>query len=308
MNLFELTRKLIDIPSVTGDEKAVGEFLKEHLETRGYQVEMQEVEADRFNIIATTGHLPRVVFSTHMDTVPPFIVSSEDETRIFGRGACDAKGIIAAQIVAAEQLRSEGIGQIGLLFTVDEEMGSLGAQIANDHQAAHETMFLINGEPTDNRLAAATKGSLRVALKSRGRAAHSAYPEQGESAIEKLLDVLSDIRSCMWPADELLGETTCNIGSINGGTRPNVIPEAAEAVLQFRLVSEAAPCAPASGTINRRSCGDRVPIGTRTYSLAYPGWFRAVHSAIYHRHSVPFKLGQGPVARAWIHPEGAYRK
>jgi len=241
MDLFELTRKLIDIPSVTGDEKAVGDFLRRHLEALGYQVEMQEAEADRFNVFATTGNPPHVVFSTHMDTVPPFIISSEDEARIYGRGSCDAKGIIAAQIIAAEQLRSEGINQIGLLFTVDEEMGSLGAQFANDRLMVQETMFLINGEPTDNRLAAATKGSLRVMLKTRGRAAHSAYPEEGESAIEKMLDVLSDIRGCVWPTDDLLGETTCNIGIINGGTRPNVIPEEAEAVLQFRLVSEAAP-------------------------------------------------------------------
>lgn len=245
MNLFELTRKLIDIPSVTGDEKAVGEFLKAHLVRLGYDVEMQEVAADRFNVIATSetgaGASPRIVFSTHMDTVPPYIVSTEDEARIYGRGACDAKGIIAAQIMAAERLRTESVNQVGLLFTVDEEMGSLGAQVANMEKSATGTNFLINGEPTDNRLAAATKGSLRLTLKTRGRAAHSAYPEQGESAIEKLLDVLSDIRQCVWPTDDLLGETTCNIGVISGGTRPNVIPEQAEAVLQFRLVNQAQP-------------------------------------------------------------------
>ncbi len=241
MDLFELTRKLIDIPSVTGDEKAIGEFLRGHLETLSFQVEMQEVEVDRFNVMAATGNPPRVVFSTHMDTVPPFIPSHEDEANIYGRGSCDAKGIIAAQIKAAEQLRSEGVDKIGLLFTVDEEMGSLGAQIANKRSSSNQTAFLINGEPTDNRLAAATKGSLRVTIKTRGRAAHSAYPEQGESAIEKLLDVLSDVRRCDWPTAELLGATTCNIGIINGGTRPNVIPEEAEAVLQFRLVTEAPP-------------------------------------------------------------------
>jgi len=245
MNLFELTRTLIDIPSVTGDEKAVGEFLRAHLTGLGYDVEMQEVAADRFNVIATNetdvGLAPRVVFSTHMDTVPPYIVSTEDEARIYGRGACDAKGIIAAQIMAAERLRSEGVNQIGLLFTVDEEMGSLGAQVANERKPASQPGFLVNGEPTDNRLATATKGSLRLTLKTRGRSAHSAYPEHGESAIEKLLDVLSDIRRCVWPTDEWLGETTCNIGVLSGGTRPNVIPEQAEAVLQFRLVSQAQP-------------------------------------------------------------------
>jgi len=241
MNLFELTRTLIDIPSVTGDEKAVGKFLNVYLTGLGYHLQMQEVAHDRFNVIATTNGAPRVVFSTHMDTVPPYLVSSEDEARIYGRGACDAKGIIAAQIMAAERLREAGISEVGLLFTVDEELGSQGAQVANQKKPAAQTGFLINGEPTDNRLAAATKGSLRLALRTRGRAAHSAYPEQGESAIEKLLDVLADIRQCVWPTDELLGETTCNIGMISGGTRPNVIPEQAEAVLQFRLVSEAEP-------------------------------------------------------------------
>ena len=241
MNLFSLTRKLIDIPSVTGDEKAVGEFLEAHLESLGYQVAMQRVAEGRFNVIATTGVSPRVVFSTHMDTVPPHIVSSEDEERIYGRGACDAKGIIAAQINAAERLRSEGVNEIGLLFTVDEETGSLGAQVANKEKPARPPEYLINGEPTDNKLARATKGSLRLILKASGRASHSAYPEQGESAIEKLLDILERIRTSDWPVDEILGETTCNIGLISGGTRANVVPATAEAVLQLRLVSEVRP-------------------------------------------------------------------
>jgi acetylornithine deacetylase len=241
MNVTELTRKLIDIPSVSGDERAVGVFLQELLESLGYLVELQEVARDRFNVLATTGTPSRVVLSTHMDTVPPFIKSSEDDEKIYGRGACDAKGIIAAQIEAAQRLRSEGIQEVGLLFTVDEEQGSLGAQIANTKNSALQTEYLINGEPTDNKLASATKGSLRLNLRSRGRAAHSAYPEQGESAIEKLLDVLERIRQCDWPVDDLLGETTCNIGVIGGGTRANVVPDTAFADLQFRLVSEAAP-------------------------------------------------------------------
>ncbi|HYJ85194.1 MAG TPA: M20/M25/M40 family metallo-hydrolase [Pyrinomonadaceae bacterium] len=239
MNLFELTRHLIDIPSVTGDEKAVGIFLASYLEGLGYSSGLQEVDKDRFNVIATTASLPRVVLSTHMDTVPPHILSSENETRIFGRGACDAKGIIAAQIMAAERLRAEGIDEIGLLFTVDEELGSLGARFANRHEIAPACEYLINGEPTDNKLAAATKGSLRLSLKTTGRACHSAYPEQGESAIEKLLDVLTSIRSTDWPRDDVLGETTCNIGVISGGTRPNVIPAEASAVFQLRLVTNA---------------------------------------------------------------------
>jgi len=235
LNVFELTRQLIDTPSVTGDELAVGDFLARHLEQLGYRVERQEVASDRFNVIAATEVPPRVVFSTHMDTVPPFIESSEDEEFIYGRGSCDAKGIMAAQIFAAQRLRNKGVNDVGLLFTVDEELGSLGAQAANKHPLAASCRFLINGEPTDSRLATGTKGSVRLIITTEGRAAHSAYPEAGESAIEKLLDILDDIRACKWPEDSFFGTTTCNIGVLNGGTRPNVIADKARAELQIRL-------------------------------------------------------------------------
>ncbi|MEA2204373.1 MAG: acetylornithine deacetylase [Blastocatellia bacterium] len=238
MNLFQLTRKLIDIPSVSDEEGAVGKFLGAHLEGLGYRVEMQTVEGERQNVIATTGAPPRVVLSTHMDTVPPHIVSSEDGEFIYGRGACDAKGIIAAQVFAAETLRASGMKEIGLLFTVDEEQASLGAKVANDHPMARECAFLINGEPTDNKLAIGTKGSLRVLVATDGRAAHSAYPEEGESAIEKMLDVLADLRALHWPDDKVFGETTCNIGVIAGGTRSNVVPAHASADLQIRLATD----------------------------------------------------------------------
>ena len=241
MNVNELTRKLIDIPSVTGDEKMVGMFLKSHLESLGYAVKLQAVVADRFNVFATTNAPPRVVLSTHLDTVPPFIESSEDDEKIYGRGACDAKGIIAAQITAATRLRAEGIQEIGLLFTVDEEQASLGAQFANRIRLDRPPEYLINGEPTDNKLASATKGSLKLKVRTKGRASHSAYPEQGESAIEKLMDVLLSIRQSAWPNDDMLGETSCNIGIIGGGTRANVVPDEASADLQLRLVSQAAP-------------------------------------------------------------------
>jgi acetylornithine deacetylase len=240
MDLFELTRKLIDIPSVTGDEGAVGSFLASYLEDLGYEVKQQQVEGERRNIIATSGS-PHVVLSTHMDTVPPYIASREDADQIYGRGSCDAKGIIAAQIFAAEMLRRDGINEVGLLFTVDEETGSLGAQVANMEPIAGECRFMINGEPTDNKLAIGTKGSLRCVLRSEGRAAHSAYPEQGESAIEKLLDVLESIRCAEWPTDGVFGETTCNIGVIAGGTRPNVVAAEARAELQIRLATGVAP-------------------------------------------------------------------
>jgi acetylornithine deacetylase len=240
MDLFAFTRRLIDIPSVSGDEDACARFLAAHLEAAGYRVELQQVEGARANVIANTKARPRVVFSTHIDTVPPFIPSTEDAGYIHGRGACDAKGIIAAQLAAAERLRSAGLEEFGLLFTVDEEQASIGARAANAHASARASEYLINGEPTDNLLAVGSKGSLRVRLRATGRAAHSAYPEHGESAIEKLLDVLTDIRAHDWPRDDFFGATTCNVGTLAGGTRANVIPAAAEAVLQIRLVTEAA--------------------------------------------------------------------
>jgi acetylornithine deacetylase len=227
----------MDIPSVSGEEGEVGRFLASHLEGLGYRVELQEVEPGRANVLARTGARPRVVLSTHMDTVPPFIPTREDETHIHGRGACDAKGIIAAQLTAAARLRGEGFEELGLLYTVDEELGSLGARAANAHAMGRECEYLINGEPTENRLAVGSKGSLRLRLLTQGRAAHSAYPENGESAIEKMLDVLADLRGFGWPRDEFFGETSCNIGTIKGGTRPNVIPAEAVAELQIRLVT-----------------------------------------------------------------------
>jgi len=237
VDVFKLTRELIDIPSVTGEEFQIGTSLAELLNRRGYQVDLQEIESDRANLIATTGAQPKIVLSTHMDTVPPYIAASEDDEFIYGRGACDAKGIIAAQIAAAEKLRADGVTEIGLLFTVDEEVTSAGAKALNELPLASSCRYLINGEPTDNRLAIGTKGSLQVTIKTQGRAAHSAYPEEGESAIEKLLDVLGDVRRIEWPMDGTFGGTTCNIGVISGGTRANVVPDEARTVLQIRLAT-----------------------------------------------------------------------
>jgi len=174
-----------------------------------------------------------VVFSTHMDTVPPFIPSSEDATRIYGRGACDAKGIIAAQVAAALRLREQGI-HVGLLFLVGEERDSLGAKVAN-HQP-RGSKFLINGEPTENRLAIASKGSLRVTVTATGKMAHSAYPELGESAIDKLVEALHWLRQMKLPSDPEIGPCTMNIGVIDGGRAPNVISDSARAQLLYRLV------------------------------------------------------------------------
>jgi acetylornithine deacetylase len=235
MDLFALTRKLIDIESTTGIETRVAEVIASELMTLGYTVERMPVEKKRFNVWAThAGHArPDLVFSTHMDTVPPFIHSSETTDRIYGRGSCDAKGIIVAQIAAAEKLKTEGI-QVGLLFLVGEERDSQGAQAANKDPRGAK--FLINGEPTENRIALASKGTLRVELVSTGQMAHSAYPELGESAIEKLLDALESVRKLKLPVHPLAGPSTMNIGLIEGGRAPNVIPDHASANLLIRLV------------------------------------------------------------------------
>jgi len=235
MDVVAFTRQLVDIESVSGNEGPVGEFLYRELCRLGLQAKKIPVEGERCNVFATTPEQPRpvIVLSTHMDTVPPFIPSSEDTTRIFGRGSCDAKGIIAAQIAAAERLRQDGI-LVGLLFLVGEERDSLGAKVANQHSPGCK--FLVNGEPTDNRIAVASKGTLRVELIAQGRMAHSAYPELGESAIDKLLEALNRLRAMKLPAEEGIGPTTLNIGMIEGGRAPNVIPDRARAQLLYRLV------------------------------------------------------------------------
>ena len=199
MDAVTLTRQLIDIESITGNEAAVGNYLYGELCRLGYQTKKMPVEGDRFNVLATWVEHPHpaVVFSTHMDTVPPFIPSSEDAGRIYGRGSCDAKGIIAAQVAAAERLRQQSL-HVGLLFVVGEERDSLGAQVANEYVAnGHGSgcRFLVNGEPTENHIALASKGTLRVEVTATGRMAHSAYPELGESAIDKLIPALTRLRA-----------------------------------------------------------------------------------------------------------------
>ncbi len=238
MDIFALTRRLMDIESTTGIEAQVGAALANELTQLGYNVERMPVEGDRFNVWATHPQHPRpeLVMSTHMDTVPPFIYSSDTTDRIYGRGSCDAKGIIVAQIAAAEKLGAQGI-PVGLLFLVGEERDSQGAQVAN--QQPRGAKFLINGEPTENKLAVASKGTLRVELVAHGKMAHSAYPELGESAIEKLLDALESVRKLNLPKNPKSGPCTMNIGMIEGGRAPNVIPDCARAHLLFRLVGPA---------------------------------------------------------------------
>ena len=237
--LVDLARNLIDIDSTSGREAAATTWLARCLRERGYQVTEQPVAGDRVNVVAAVGAAePEIVYSTHVDCVPPFFPSRIEGDTLYGRGACDAKGILAAEIMALDRLRDAGETRAGLLVVVGEEDGSPGARAAN--RLSNRCRYLINGEPTDNRLGAATKGAYRVRLSATGRAVHSAYPELGDSAIEKLLDALVALRGVELPVDPLLGATTYTVGVLSGGVAPNVVPPAAEADVNFRIVEPAA--------------------------------------------------------------------
>jgi acetylornithine deacetylase len=270
---IQLTRQLVDIESTTYHEGPAGAFLHEYLEGQRYKVERMAVsqpdqtltpgagDGERFNIYAAMpGVTPDVVLSTHMDTVPPFFGSREDDEFVYGRGSCDAKGIIAAQIAAADRLCDAGV-KIGLLFVVGEERDSAGAAVANKNPKG--SRFLINGEPTDNRLALASKGALRCELRAKGRMAHSAYPELGESAIDKLIGALHDVLAMPLPVEPEIGPSTLNVGLIAGGRAPNVIADKAEAHILIRLVG------PADGTKRNivKIVGDRADV---EFSLELP--------------------------------------
>jgi len=272
MELFELTRTLVDIESITENERAVGEYLFQHVSslasTTGGKVEKMDVEADRFNVFACWGD-PVVTLSTHIDTVPPFFASREDDEFIWGRGACDTKGIIAAMIFAIRQLLEEGQRNLGLLLVVGEERNSTGAECAS--RSGRGSKFLINGEPTENKLALGSKGALRFELTTHGRMAHSAYPELGDSAILKLLDILADLRRLPLPSDPVLGQSTMNIGTISGGRAPNVIPDEARAELFIRLID----------------AGDLVEAQVRQMVEGRGDLFKPLHVPAVHLGSVP---------------------
>jgi acetylornithine deacetylase len=244
---IELTRKLCEIESTTYREGEVGDFLAGYLKGRGWAVEKTAVPqpeenwngGPRWNVYGgTAGETPELVFSTHMDTVPPYVAFREDAEYVYGRGVCDAKGILAAQVAAAEKLRAEGF-KVGVLFVSGEERDSAGAKVAN--AAPKGSRFLINGEPTDNRIALASKGALRVVLKAKGKMAHSAYPELGDSAVHKLVELLNRLLKREGPVDEFAGDTTVNVGQISGGHAPNVIADEADAQVLIRLVSSSEP-------------------------------------------------------------------
>jgi acetylornithine deacetylase len=240
MNVFELTRALVDIESITNNEEQVGNYLFDYLtplaSQYGGRVERMEVEPRRFNVLATFGETPIVTLSTHIDTVPPFFASREDDEFIWGRAACDTKGIIASMIKAAEALLAEGNRQLALLFVVGEERNSAGAYKAAQHPRGSK--YLINGEPTENQLALGSKGALRYEVYCSGKMCHSAYPHLGESAIHKLIDALHAIRQLPLPTDDLLGPSTLNIGTIVGGRAPNILADEAKAEIMIRLVSD----------------------------------------------------------------------
>ena len=233
IDVVALARLLIDIDSTTGREGEVGRVLAAFLRERGYSVLEQPLDGDRLNVIAAIGE-PALVFSTHFDCVPPFFPSRIEGGRLYGRGSSDAKGILAAQVAAAERLRARGESRVGMVFVAGEERGSDGARAAN--RIASGSRFLINGEPTDNRLGAATRGVLRVKLRVAGQAAHSGYPELGRSAIEALVDILVSLRDAPWPDDPVLGRTHYTVGLVSGGVAPNVVPPSAEAEITFRSV------------------------------------------------------------------------
>lgn len=273
--LVRTARALIDIDSTTGHEAEASAWVTGWLKDRGYSVVEQQVADDRVNIIATIGQTsPDVVLSTHIDCVPPFFPSREDGDKLYGRGACDAKGILAAMLAALERLRAGGEARVGLLVVVGEERGSQGAQAANG--AASTSRYLINGEPTGNRLGAATRGVYRVRLRTTGRAAHSAYPELGESAIDKLLDALIALRSLPLPDDPALGMTSYTVGLISGGIAPNVVPPTAEADVNFRTIGPAADVRASLSTLGDNVTLDDIVVVPPVTLTTVPGFETAV--------------------------------
>jgi acetylornithine deacetylase len=234
---LDLARRLIDVPSPTGSEGAVGELLERELAGLGFQTRRDAVSDGRFNVLALAGGRPRVLFNSHIDTVPPWFTSREDEEHIYGRGACDTKGIIAAMIAAGERLRSAGTLDFAFLFVVGEETDSVGAKQANVTFADLGSEFVVVGEPTESQFASASKGALTCTVRFEGKAAHSAYPHLGDSAINKLVAAITEINATDWGSHDVLGKTTVNVGVIRGGERPNIIPAEAELELIFRLVT-----------------------------------------------------------------------
>jgi acetylornithine deacetylase len=305
LSLVDLARALVDIDSTTGCEAEACAFLAGHLRDRGFQVTEQPVSAGRFNILAFVDPKPAVVLSTHVDCVPPFFPSRVEGGRLHGRGACDAKGALAAQVTAAERLRASGEGRVALLFVVGEERGSDGARAAN--RISPGPAFLVDGEPTENRLGLATRGAFRVKLRATGRAAHSSQPQLGVSAIDLLIDALVELRGIDLPEDPDLGRTFYATGLISGGVAPNVISPSAEAELNFRTVGPGAEVLERLAPLRSRVAIETVleipPVRMRTV----PGFETAAFAfttdvPLLDRWGVPLLFGPGSVAHA--HTDG----
>ena len=248
-------RQFIDIPSPTEKERDAGEFLFSTLEKLGYQCRRQAITADRFNVFAAAGGMPRVIINSHFDTVPPWFRSSDDADFIYGRGACDTKGIIGAMIAAGERLRSRDIRDFAFLFVVGEETDSIGAKQANIEFIDLGSEYVIVGEPTESAFARASKGAFTCVARFEGIAGHSAYPERGDSAINKLVAAIADINRTDWGTHEVLGKATVNVGVIRGGEKANIIPSSAEAEMIFRIVSEPGEVGAKLGALLRRHGG-----------------------------------------------------
>lgn len=230
-------RRLIDVPSPTESEFAVAELLERELTLLGFATRRHDVTATRFNLLALAGGTPRVVMNSHIDTVPPWFASREDDEHIYGRGACDTKGIIAAMIAAGERLRTRGVDDFAFLFVVGEETDSVGAKTANIAFADLGSEYVVVGEPTESTFARASKGALTCVVRFEGVAAHSAYPHLGDSAINHMIEAITEINATDWGSDEVLGKTTVNVGVVRGGQKPNIIAADAECELIFRLVT-----------------------------------------------------------------------
>jgi len=235
---IQLARQLIDIPSPTDSERAIGEFLESHLGALGYAVRRHDVAENRFNVFASAGGKPRVVINSHIDTVPPWFASYEEGDFLYGRGACDTKGIIAAMIAAGEKLRADGVRDFAFLFVVGEETDSIGAKKANVEFANIGSEYVVVGEPTESKFVRASKGACTVTVRFEGVAAHSAYPERGDSAITKLVAAIDAINKTNWGTHDILGQATANVGVVRGGQKPNIVPAEAEAEMIFRTVSD----------------------------------------------------------------------
>jgi acetylornithine deacetylase len=301
LSLVDLARALVDIDSTTGREAEACAWLAGYLRERGFHVTEQAVAAGRTNVVALVDPRPNVVLSTHIDCVPPFFPSRVEDGRLHGRGACDAKGALAAQVTAVERLREAGEGRVGLLFVVGEERGSDGAAAAN--RISPGPAFLVNGEPTDGKLALATRGAFRVRLRATGRAAHSSQPQRGVSAIDLLIDALVELRGIPLPEDPQLGRTFYVTGLVSGGIAPNVVSPSAEAELNFRTVGPASEVLERLAPLRSRVALEKVLEVPPVRMRAVPGFETAVFAfttdvPLLDRWGVPLLFGPGSVLDA----------